>query len=44
MGRELIEECPIFRKSIQDMDACLAALPEPPTWSIQGKGINISKN
>ena len=44
MGRELIEDWPIFRKSIQDMDACLAALPEPPTWSLQGKGTKASKS
>ena len=43
MGRELIEECPVFRKTIQDMDACLAALSEPPTWSLQGKDTRASK-
>ncbi|KAL9130123.1 MAG: hypothetical protein Q9217_001597 [Psora testacea] len=36
MGKELFEEFAVFRKSIQDMDAVIAKVPEPPNWTIQG--------
>ena len=35
MGAELIDSNPIFRKSIHDLDAFLAGLPNPPAWSIE---------
>ena len=35
MGRELMEEIPSFRRTIQDLDATLQALPEPPSWTLQ---------
>ena len=36
MGKELYEEFPVFRKSVQDMDAVLAKVPHPPDWTIRG--------
>ena len=36
MGKELFEEFPTFRKSIQDMDKILQNIPEPPTWTLEG--------
>ena len=35
MGKELIEEFPSFRRSIQDLDAVLQTLPEEPSWTLQ---------
>lgn len=35
MGKELIEEFPSFRRSIQDLDAILQTLPEEPSWTLQ---------
>ena len=35
MGKELIEEFPSFRRSIQEMDAVLQGLPEEPSWTLQ---------
>jgi acyl transferase domain-containing protein len=35
MGKELLEEFPSFRRSIQDLDNVLADLPERPFWTIQ---------
>lgn len=34
MGRQLIEECPHFRQSLQRCDAILKSLPDAPEWSI----------
>ncbi|KAH7149618.1 polyketide synthase [Dactylonectria estremocensis] len=34
MGRQLIEQCPHFRQSIQRCDTVLKALPDAPEWSI----------
>ena len=34
MGKELIEEFPTFRQTIQDLDAVLKTLPEAPSWTI----------
>lgn len=34
MGRQLIEECPHFRQSLQRCDEVLRALPDAPEWSI----------
>ncbi|KAF7549858.1 hypothetical protein G7Z17_g6123 [Cylindrodendrum hubeiense] len=34
MGRQLIEQCPHFRQSIQRCDSVLKALPDAPEWSI----------
>ena len=35
MGKELIEEFPSFRHTIQDLDAVLQTLPERPSWTLQ---------
>lgn len=35
MGKELLEEFPCFRRSIQELDAVLQKLPEKPEWTIQ---------
>ena len=35
MGKELIEEFPSFRHTIQDLDAVLQKLPEKPSWTLQ---------
>ncbi|PON24523.1 KR domain-containing protein [Trichoderma gamsii] len=35
MGAELIDSNPIFRKSIRSLDAFLAGLPTPPSWTIE---------
>lgn len=34
MGRQLIDECPHFRQSLQRCDAVLKELPDGPEWSI----------
>ncbi|GJN76281.1 putative Hybrid PKS-NRPS biosynthetic cluster [Purpureocillium lilacinum] len=34
MGRQLIQECPHFRQSLQRCDAILKELPDAPEWSI----------
>ena len=34
MGKELIEEFPSFRHTIQDLDAILQTLPERPSWTL----------
>lgn len=34
MGRQLLEQCPHFRQSIQRCDSVLKALPDAPEWSI----------
>lgn len=34
MGKELIEEFPSFRRTIQDLDAVLQTLPERPSWTL----------
>ena len=35
MGKELIEEFPSFRHTIQELDAVLQKLPEKPSWTLQ---------
>ncbi len=35
MGKELIEEFPSFRRTIQDLDAVLQTLPNGPSWTLQ---------
>ncbi|MCJ1311389.1 hypothetical protein MMC25_005060 [Agyrium rufum] len=35
MGKELIEQFPSFRHSIQELDNVLQALPEAPKWTLQ---------
>ncbi|KAL6897583.1 polyketide synthase [Trichoderma evansii] len=35
MGAELIDSNPIFRKSIRSLDAFLAGLSTPPSWTIE---------
>lgn len=35
MGKELMEEFPSFRRTIQDLDSVLQALPEEPSWTLQ---------
>ena len=34
MGRELIEECPFFRQTLDRCDRVLQSLPNAPNWSI----------
>lgn len=36
MGRELIDDFPSFRQTIQKLDSTLQSLPSPPQWTIQG--------
>ncbi|KAH8657723.1 polyketide synthase [Xylariales sp. PMI_506] len=36
MGKELLDEFPIFAAAISEMDSVLAALPHPPAWTIAG--------
>jgi acyl transferase domain-containing protein len=36
MGKALIQNVPIFRQSIQQMDKLLQALPDRPEWSLMG--------
>ena len=35
MGKELIQEFPSFRRTIQDLDSVLQTLPEEPSWTLQ---------
>ncbi|RAH71709.1 uncharacterized protein BO66DRAFT_400146 [Aspergillus aculeatinus CBS 121060] len=35
MGKELLNEFPSFRSTIQDLDAVLQALPEAPSWTLE---------
>lgn len=35
MGKELIEEFPSFRRTIQDLDSVLQAIPNGPSWTLQ---------
>lgn len=42
MGKELIEELPAFRHSLQQLDMVLQSLQEPPTWTLQGMLIDLS--
>ncbi|KAJ3579181.1 hypothetical protein NPX13_g1377 [Xylaria arbuscula] len=34
MGRQLIQECPLFRQTLQSCDSVLQALPDAPEWRI----------
>lgn len=36
MGRNLIDEFPSFRRTIQGLDEVLQSLPNPPSWTLQG--------
>ncbi|KUI73219.1 Polyketide synthase-nonribosomal peptide synthetase [Cytospora mali] len=36
MGKELLDEFPIFAAAIAEMDSVLAALPHAPSWTIGG--------
>ncbi|KAK9782215.1 putative polyketide synthase [Seiridium cardinale] len=36
MGRELLAEYPVFRRTIQMLDSTLQLLPHPPTWTLLG--------
>jgi acyl transferase domain-containing protein len=42
MGRQLMEEFPTYRRTIQLLDSCLASLPEPPEWSLEGTLMSYS--
>ncbi|KHN94311.1 polyketide synthase [Metarhizium album ARSEF 1941] len=42
MGRQLIEECPHFRQTLQRCDTVLKSLPDAPEWSIVAE-LNKSK-
>jgi acyl transferase domain-containing protein len=37
MGKELIQNIPEFKKSIEGMDGFLQALPSPPGWKLMGR-------
>ncbi|KAI1078223.1 hypothetical protein F5B20DRAFT_548487 [Whalleya microplaca] len=43
MGKELIEEFPSFRHSIERMDKVLQLLPHPPTWTLRGAILEAAK-
>ncbi|TLD16759.1 uncharacterized protein PgNI_02150 [Pyricularia grisea] len=36
MGRELMDEFPSFRGTVQMLDSTLQLLPHPPTWTLRG--------
>ncbi|KAL0933322.1 Lovastatin diketide synthase LovF 1 [Colletotrichum truncatum] len=36
MGKELVEQEPLFRQKINSLDGVLANLPCPPSWTIKG--------
>ena len=36
MGHELLTRFPIYRQTIQALDRCLADLPSPPSWTLEG--------
>lgn len=36
MGKQLIEQSPIFRRTIRDLDDILSRLPHAPKWSLLG--------
>jgi acyl transferase domain-containing protein len=36
MGAELIEDNPVFRRTIQKLEIELASCHDPPTWSLMG--------
>lgn len=35
MGKELVEEFPSFRRTIQDLDSILQTISNPPSWTLQ---------
>jgi acyl transferase domain-containing protein len=37
MGKELLEQEPLFRNRIRTLDNVLAGLPDPPSWNLTGK-------
>ena len=37
MGKELLEQEPLFRQRIDILDSVLASLPDPPSWNLMGK-------
>ncbi|KAF4539201.1 Beta-ketoacyl synthase [Lasiodiplodia theobromae] len=37
MGTALIQRCKLFRESIERSEAALAALPDPPAWSLKAE-------
>lgn len=37
MGKELIDQEPLFQRRISELDDVLAALPNPPPWKLKGK-------
>jgi acyl transferase domain-containing protein len=39
MGKEIIQEHPLVSRRIDELDAILARLPEPPLWTIRGGSI-----
>ncbi|KAI0006809.1 hypothetical protein F4779DRAFT_595040 [Xylariaceae sp. FL0662B] len=43
MGKELIEEFPSFRHSIERLDKVLQLLPHPPTWTLRGAILEAAK-
>jgi acyl transferase domain-containing protein len=37
MGRELLDQFPIYRQTMQELDSYLARLPHAPSWTLEGK-------
>lgn len=37
MGKELIEQEPLFRRRISELDEVIATLPDQPTWTLKGQ-------
>ena len=37
MGKELLEQEPLFKQCIDTLDGVLADLPSPPSWNLKGK-------
>ncbi|TLD11638.1 hypothetical protein PspLS_11510 [Pyricularia sp. CBS 133598] len=44
MGRELMEEFPSFRRTVQMLDSTLQLLPHPPTWTLRGALLEPSES
>jgi acyl transferase domain-containing protein len=41
MGKELLEQEPLFKQRIDTLDCVLAGLPNPPSWTLTGKPRNV---
>lgn len=43
MGKELMLEEPSFSDSIKGLDKVLSSLPEPPSWSLRGMSLAMTR-